>query len=194
MTKLIVFPEGDAGTVAQTTTEPAAIARALGGVGVRFEQWAAAAPLAAGASQDAVLAAYRADVDRLAAEGGYVTVDVVGLHGDPSDPAWPAKAAEARGKFLAEHTHADDEVRFFVEGRGAFYLRLDGRVYVVCCEAGDLLGVPAGTRHWFDMGTNPSFVAIRFFREPEGWVGNFTGDDIATRFPAFDDLVVPVAG
>src|SRR5918998_1203785 len=54
--------------------------------------------------------------------------------------------------------------------------------------------VPPGPRHWFDMGTNPSFVAIRFFREPEGWVGSFTGDDIATRYPAFDDLIAPVAG
>jgi 1,2-dihydroxy-3-keto-5-methylthiopentene dioxygenase len=177
-----------------STTEPTEIARVLDGVGVRFEQWAAAAPLAADAGQDEVLAAYRADVDRLCAEGGYVSVDVARLRGDPADPTWPAKAAEARGKFLAEHTHADDEVRFFVEGRGAFYLRLDGRVHIVCCEAGDLLGVPAGTRHWFDMGTNPAFAAIRFFREPEGWVGSFTGDAIATRFPAFDDLVAPVGG
>jgi 1,2-dihydroxy-3-keto-5-methylthiopentene dioxygenase len=194
MTKLIVLPENDAATTLVETTEAAEIARVLADVGVRFEQWVAEVPLAAGASQDEVLATYRADVDRLAAEGGYVTVDVVGLHGDPADPTWPAKAAEARGKFLAEHTHADDEVRFFVEGRGAFYLRLDGRVHVVCCEAGDLLSVPASTRHWFDMGTKPGFVAIRFFREPDGWVGNFTGDDLATRFPAFDDVVTPVAG
>ena len=94
----------------------------------------------------------------------------------------------ARGKFLAEHTHADDEVRYFVDGRGAFYLRLDGKVHIVTCETGDLLGVPAATRHWFDMGTDPNFTALRFFREPEGWVGSFTGDDIATRFPTFDQL------
>jgi 1,2-dihydroxy-3-keto-5-methylthiopentene dioxygenase len=193
VTKLIVLPEDAATTMVVSTTDPAEIAEVLAGVGVRFEQWEAATPVAADATQEDVLAAYRSDVDRLAAEGGYVTVDVVRLLGDPADPAWPAKAAEARNKFLAEHTHADDEVRFFVRGRGAFYLRLDGRVHIVCCEAGDLLSVPAGTRHWFDMGTNPSFVAIRFFREPEGWVGDFTGDDIATRFPAFDDLVAPVA-
>ena len=193
MTKLVVLPENDAATRVISTTDPAEIAKVLGGVGVRFEQWEATTPLTADATQEDVLAAYRADVDRLAAEGGYVTVDVVRLQGDPTDPAWPAKAAEARSKFLAEHTHADDEVRFFVGGRGAFYLRLDGRVHIVCCEAGDLLSVPAGTRHWFDMGTNPSFAAIRFFRIADGWVGDFTGDDIATRFPAFDDLVAPVA-
>ena len=113
----------------------------------------------------------------------------VSRRGGESDTDWSAKAAGAREKFLAEHTHADDEVRYFVDGRGAFYLRLDGNVHVVTCEAGDLLGVPAGTRHWFDMGTDPNFTALRFFREPEGWVGSFTGDDIATRFPTFDRLV-----
>ena len=194
MTKLIVLPENDAATTLTSTTDPAEIARVLAGVGVRFEQWSGATLLAADAEQEVVLEAYRADVDRVVAEGGYVTVDVVRLQGDASDPTWPARAAEARGKFLAEHTHADDEVRFFVAGRGAFYLRLEGRVHIVCCEAGDLLSVPAATRHWFDMGTNPSFVAIRFFREPEGWVGDFSGDAITMRFPAFDDLVAPVTG
>jgi 1,2-dihydroxy-3-keto-5-methylthiopentene dioxygenase len=33
------------------------------------------------------------------------------------------------------------------------------------------------------MGPEPSFVAIRFFTEPDGWVGHFTGADIARRFP-----------
>src|SRR3712207_5637455 len=108
MTKLIVLPENDGATTLLSTTDTDQIASALAGVGVRFERWQASVPLAADASQDDVLAAYRADVDRLSADGGYVTVDVVRLHGDPSDPAWPAKAAEARNKFLAEHTHADD--------------------------------------------------------------------------------------
>ncbi|HRE00001.1 MAG TPA: cupin domain-containing protein, partial [Ilumatobacteraceae bacterium] len=102
---------------------------------------------------------------------------------------WPAAAATARDRFLAEHTHDDDEVRFFVEGSGAFYLRMGGEVAIVVCAEGDLLSVPAGTTHWFDMGTSPRFAAIRFFRVPEGWVGHFTGDDIATRFETYDDLV-----
>jgi len=56
-------------------------------------------------------------------------------------------------------------------------------VYEVSCERGDLISVPAGTRHWFDMGPAPSFVAIRLFINPEGWVASFTGSDIAERFP-----------
>lgn len=191
MTRLLVLPDTDPSTTLVDTDDPAAIAEALAAQGVRFEQWKASHPLAPGAGQDEVLAAYRDDVERISAEGGYVTVDVVRLARAEGldDAAWAATAAGAREKFLAEHTHDDDEVRFFVEGAGGFYLRIDGKVHVVLCEAGDLLSVPAGTTHWFDMGTNPAFAAIRFFKVPEGWVGNFTGDPIASTFPAYDELV-----
>lgn len=189
MTRLLVLPDTDPATTLVDTDDPVAIAHALAAEGIRFEQWKASHLLAPGAGQDEVLAAYRDDVERICAEGGYVTVDVVRLaRGDEDDTTWAAKAAGAREKFLAEHTHDDDEVRFFVEGAGAFYLRRSGKVHVVACEAGDLLLVPEGTLHWFDMGTDPTFAAIRFFKIPEGWVGNFTGDPIASSFPAFDDL------
>jgi 1,2-dihydroxy-3-keto-5-methylthiopentene dioxygenase len=167
----------------ETLRDHAAIATALGDLGVRFERWEAGRVLADDADQDAVLAAYRADVDRLNADYGFQSVDVVAL-----GPDHPQKA-EMRQKFLAEHTHADFEVRFFVEGRGLFYLHIDDRVYLVLCEKGDLISVPANTTHWFDMGTSPHFKCIRFFTTPEGWVGDFTGSDIATRFPDFDSHV-----
>jgi 1,2-dihydroxy-3-keto-5-methylthiopentene dioxygenase len=189
MTILNVYREDDPTTVVSSATALGDIATALDGVGVRFERWTSAATLPTDATADDVMAAYRAEIDRLCAHEGYVTVDVVRLSGDPADPTWSAKAAEARQRFLAEHTHDDEEVRFFVEGSGAFYLRIDGCVHVVVCTAGDLISVPASTRHWFDMGTNPRFAAIRFFRVPEGWVGRFTGDAIAERFPMFDALV-----
>jgi 1,2-dihydroxy-3-keto-5-methylthiopentene dioxygenase len=77
-------------------------------------------------------------------------------------------------------------VRFFVAGSGLFTLHLDDRVYEVLCQAGDLIGVPGGTPHWFDMGPSPSFVALRLFTNPEGWVASFTGSDIAGRFPRYE--------
>jgi 1,2-dihydroxy-3-keto-5-methylthiopentene dioxygenase len=101
-------------------------------------------------------------------------------------PDHPEREA-MRGKFLSEHTHAEDEVRFFVEGSGLFCLHLAERVVLVTCERGDLLSVPAGTRHWFDMGPRPSFSAIRLFINPSGWVAKFTGSDIAERFPKHDE-------
>ncbi|MCB1802861.1 MAG: cupin [Gammaproteobacteria bacterium] len=170
------------GQTVQTLREHAAIASALDGIGVQLEHWQANQPLAADADQAAVLAAYADDVERLNARYGFQSVDVVALTPDNS------QKAEFRQKFLSEHTHADFEVRFFVDGSGLFYLHVEDKVYMVLCEKGDLISVPANTTHWFDMGSNPSFKCIRFFTTADGWVGNFTGSDIATRFPDFDQF------
>ncbi|HWU86518.1 MAG TPA: hypothetical protein VN253_04560, partial [Kofleriaceae bacterium] len=94
--------------------------------------------------------------------------------------------AAMRAKFLSEHTHSEDEARLFAEGSGAFYLHIHGKVLVVVCERGDYLRVPAGTRHWFDMGPDPEFTAVRLFTDPSGWVASFTGEPIADRFPRFE--------
>ena len=150
-------------------------------IGVRFEQWHTPVSLSPGAEQDAVINAYKEDIDRLIAEEGYQTVDVVSLNSDN-----PQKA-ELREKFLNEHTHSEDEVRFFVAGHGLFSMHVDGKVYEVLCQKGDLISVPANTRHWFDMGPNPNFIAIRMFNNPDGWVTNFTGDHISTHFNRLDN-------
>ncbi|MCQ4322442.1 1,2-dihydroxy-3-keto-5-methylthiopentene dioxygenase [Stutzerimonas stutzeri] len=157
------------------------IAATLADVGVRLERWEASAPIRAGARSEEVIAAYRPQIDRLMSERGYVTVDVISLTRDH-----PQKA-ELRAKFLEEHQHAEDEVRFFVVGRGLFTLHIEDRVYAVLCEKNDLISVPAGTRHWFDMGEHPHFVAIRLFNNAEGWGAQFTGEDIAGRFPRLED-------
>ncbi|MDX9875164.1 MAG: cupin domain-containing protein [Spongiibacteraceae bacterium] len=176
MSQLTIFADHGGMTPTLRTDDPAVIASQLGAVGVRFEQWQASQPIAAGASQEAVLAAYRSDVDRLVAEAGYQTVDVISLNA-----SHPDKAA-LREKFLSEHTHSEDEVRFFVAGRGLFSLHIGSSVYEVLCEKGDLISVPANTPHWFDMGSEPDLVAIRFFDNPEGWVARFTGSAIAEQF------------
>jgi 1,2-dihydroxy-3-keto-5-methylthiopentene dioxygenase len=188
VTLLTTWPESGPETVVRRTSDPAEIAAALAPVGVRFEQWPVRDDVPADADGDTVFAAYRAEIDKLIEEEAFATVDVVALH--PSDdPGFPEKAKAAREKFLSEHTHDDDdEVRFFVAGAGIFYLHVNGEVHAVLCEQGDLLGVPKGTTHWFDMGTSPSFTAIRFFHEEDGWVGNFTGDSIALRFPDYDEI------
>jgi 1,2-dihydroxy-3-keto-5-methylthiopentene dioxygenase len=48
--------------------------------------------------------------------------------------------------------------------------------------------MPDGTRHWFDMGPEPAFTCIRLFTNPEGWVADFTGEDIASRLPRYERL------
>ena len=177
MSRLSIYDEKRAGAPLSVHTAHADIARELGRVGVRFEQWEAAQPIAPGASQEDVIAAYRSDIDRLMRDEGYQAVDVISLKPDNPD------RAVFRQKFLNEHTHSEDEVRFFVAGAGQFTLHIGDKVYEVLCEKGDLIGVPDGTRHWFDMSESPYFVAIRLFTNKEGWVANFTGMDIAEQFP-----------
>lgn len=176
MSKLTIYPDNSTDVISQTTNH-AEIARALAGIGVRFEQWQAETPLADDATQEQVLNAYRGDVDALKQEYGFQSADVVSL-----TPDHPDKKA-FREKFLDEHTHSDFEVRFFVDGSGLFYLHVDGKVHAVLCERGDLISVPANTTHWFDMGENPFFKCIRLFTTPEGWVASFTGSDIARHYP-----------
>ena len=177
MSRLRIFDENSPDTPEFASFDPDFIATELYKIGVTFERWKAAHPLAPGASSEEVMAAYKTDIDRLIAERGFKTVDVVSIA--PDNP----NRAEMRKKFLDEHTHSEDEVRFFVAGAGQFTLHLDGKVYEVLCEKGDLIGVPDGTPHWFDMSESPYFVAIRLFTNTEGWVANFTGTDIAERFP-----------
>lgn len=181
MSYLKVFADVDATDVLVEADAAEDIAELLDNAGVRFEQWQASTPVAAGDAPDAVMAAYATDIARLKKAGGYVTVDVVSLNADHPD-----KAA-LREKFLSEHAHGEDEVRFFVAGQGLFSLHIGKRVYEVLCEAGDLISVPAKTPHWFDMGPNPHFVAIRLFSNPEGWVAQYTGNDIAIRFSRLDN-------
>ncbi|MCP1645794.1 1,2-dihydroxy-3-keto-5-methylthiopentene dioxygenase [Pseudomonas citronellolis] len=181
MSSLTVYHESAPEQPLKLLTHAEDIAATLAELGVRFERWQASAPIAPGASPDEVLAAYAPEIQRLKDEQGYVTVDVVSLSADH-----PQKD-ELRAKFLDEHRHGEDEVRFFVAGRGLFTLHVEDHVYAVLCEKNDLISVPAGTRHWFDMGERPHFVAIRLFNNPEGWVAKFTGDEIAGRFPLLED-------
>ncbi|MFO7602651.1 MAG: cupin [Gammaproteobacteria bacterium] len=181
MSLLAIYPDSAEGPP-EVVTEHAAIATALEKIGVQFEQWQTEQPLATDADQASVMAAYQESIDRLNAQYGFQSVDVVALRPDHPD------RAAFRQKFLAEHTHADFEVRFFVDGSGLFYLHVGDKVYLVRCEKGDLISVPANTTHWFDMGANPDFKCIRLFTTEEGWVGAFTGSDIASRFPDFDQL------
>lgn len=167
----------------ETISDHDAISDALSALGVRFERWQANMPLTADAGEEEVLKAYHDDVERLNKEYGFQSVDVVSLR--PDNP----KKAEFRQKFLAEHTHSDFEVRFFVEGSGLFYLHVGDKVYLVMCEQGDLISVPANVTHWFDMGENPDFKCIRLFVIPDGWVGEFTESDIAARFPTYDQFL-----
>ena len=104
-------------------------------------------------------------------------MDVIRLTADN-----PQKDA-IRAKFLSEHIHTEDEVRFFHEGAGNFVMHVDGKIYDAHCTQGDLISVPANTKHWFDAGAIPNVTALRVFTDTTGWTPHYTGSDIAARIP-----------
>jgi 1,2-dihydroxy-3-keto-5-methylthiopentene dioxygenase len=176
MSKITVYADDNPQLATSSSDEHSEIAKLLSGKGVRFERWSTDAEIHTGQSQDEIIAAYQGDINRLIETGDYQTVDVVSLSSDHPDKA------ELRRKFLSEHRHNEDELRFFVAGQGLFFLHIEDNVYEVLCEQGDLISVPANTPHWFDMGPNPNFTAIRLFNNPEGWVAHYSGSEIADHF------------
>jgi len=179
MTRLIVYSAANKSEVRLDTSDFAAIGGELEAIGARIERWEATSSVGSAATPEKTLSAYTGEIDRLKRERGYTAADVVSVR--PGAPNWPA----LRQKFLAEHTHDDDEVRYFVEGSGAFYIHAGDRVLQVIGEAGDLLSVPKGATHWFDGGENADFTCIRVFTSPDGWAAKYTGDRIAEQFPHY---------
>lgn len=180
MSALTIFTESEASQPVWHSTDAEAIRERLNAKGVRFERWEADRELGENPDAEKVINAYQHAIDRLVAEKGYQSWDVISMRADN-----PQKSV-LREKFLSEHTHGEDEVRFFVEGAGLFCLHLDEQILQILCEKNDLISVPAGTPHWFDMGSSPNFTAIRIFDNQEGWVANFTGDKIADAYPRLD--------
>lgn len=172
MSRLRIFAEADPAAPLLDTTDVAEIATALAPIGVRFEQW----PTREITDPASILEVYAPEVERLKRAAGYRSVDTMSVTPDFPD------LAGLRRKFLSEHTHAEEEVRFFVEGAAQFNLHADARVFSVLCTKGDLITVPGGMPHWFEMGAEPRFTTIRMFVNPDGWVASFTGDAIADRF------------
>lgn len=181
MSEIKVFNAADPSTITFASSNPTAIAATLVEIGVRFERWEARHDISPGDSPEKIMDSYRGHIDALMESEGYITADVVSISPDNPD------RDELRQKFLSEHTHGEDEVRFFVAGHGLFTMHVEDKVYEILCEQADLISIPANTRHWFDMGPNPQFVAIRMFNNPAGWVAHWTGSDIADHFSRLEN-------
>ena len=158
--------------------EAAAIKDYLAKRGILYEKWEASIALNDDADQDSILAAYAHQLKPYMAANGYEVADVINV--TPNTP----NLAALRTKFLSEHTHTEDEVRFFVDGEGHFWFNLggDNDVFSVTCQAGDLLSVPKNTSHWFDLGSKNFVKAIRIFIDMAGWVPHYTHSGIDAKY------------
>ena len=130
-----------------------------------------------GATSAEVLEAYKDKIDELKVRGGYVTADVIDVF--PHTPNLDVML----NKFNSEHWHDEDEVRFIVEGRGLFHIHPPGKpVFAIEVEAGDLIRVPRGTHHWFDLCSDRRIRAIRLFQDQSGWTPHYTQSGVDRNF------------
>jgi 1,2-dihydroxy-3-keto-5-methylthiopentene dioxygenase len=174
----------------RTLSAPEEVAGYLREVGIDYERWAPAHAVADDAPPEEVLAAYAEEIDRLKARGGYVTADVIDVQ--PQTPGLEAMLA----KFSREHWHDEDEVRFIIAGRGLFHIHPpEGPVFAIEVEAGDLIRVPRGTHHWFDLCADRRIRAIRLFQDPSGWTPRYTDSGVDRGFEpvCFGNTYVPPA-
>jgi 1,2-dihydroxy-3-keto-5-methylthiopentene dioxygenase len=161
----------------RTLSDAEAVARYLAEAGIDYERWDPAHPVSDDAPAEEVLAAYAAEIERLKDRGGYVTADVIDVK--PQTEGLEAMLA----KFRREHWHDEDEVRFIIAGRGLFHIHArDGRVFALEVGPGDLIRVPRGTWHWFDLCSDRRIRAIRLFQDAAGWTPRYTDSGVDARF------------
>lgn len=141
----------------------------LAGIGIDYERWEPPAEVPRDASAEQILRAFAGQIDQLKERGGYVTADVIDV--GPETPGLDTMLA----KFNVEHWHDEDEVRYIIAGRGLFHVHpRKGPVVAIEVETGDLIRVPRGTHHWFDLCGEKRIRAIRLFQDVSGWTPHYT--------------------
>jgi 1,2-dihydroxy-3-keto-5-methylthiopentene dioxygenase len=176
----------------RSLTDQNEVTRYLAKLGIDYERWPGAQRVAPDATAEDVLVAYSAEIDQLKARGGYVTADVIDV--TAQTPGLEAMLA----KFNSEHWHDEDEVRFIIRGRGLFHIHPRdgaGPVIAIEVEAGDLIRVPRGTWHWFDLCADRDIRAIRLFQDKAGWTPHYTNSGVHQGFQpvCFGPTYVPLS-
>lgn len=145
--------------------------------GIWYEKWEVENRVDANADSEEILEAYSPEIEKLKADGGFVTADVINV--TPETPGLD----QMLEKFNKEHTHSEDEVRFTVKGQGVFHIHPEnGPVFAVHVEGGDLINVPKGTRHWFDMCEDKTIRCIRLFEDPAGWTPHYVVEGVHASY------------
>jgi len=161
----------------RTISDDAALRAYLAGCGIEYERWIPGEPIDASTPSETILGAYSEKIDELKKRGGYVTADVIDVK--PDTPGLDAMLL----KFSSEHWHDEDEVRLIIEGRGLFHIHPPGGpVFALEVEAGDLIRVPKGTHHWFDLCGDRRIRAVRLFQDPSGWTPHYTDSGVDKGF------------
>jgi|SRR5205809_5255494 len=146
-------------------------------LGIDYERWPTSERVAPDASAENILEAYANEIKKLKAAGGYVTADVMDV--GPDTPG----LQEMLARFDREHWHDEDEVRFIISGNGLFHINgQNGEVVAIEVSAGDLIRVPRGTLHWFNLCADRRIRAIRLFQDKSGWTPHYTDSQVDRNY------------
>ncbi len=145
------------------------IADYLNGIGIDYAKWENLKQISEDSTDQEILEGYAEEIEELKVKGGYVTADVINIV--PTTPSLDAML----DKFSKEHWHDEDEVRFIIKGHGLFHIAPEGGdVVSIEMEAGDMIRVPRGTKHWFNLCGDRTVRAIRLFQDVSGWTPQYT--------------------
>lgn len=152
--------------------------------GVRFERRPVRyATALADLDNEQVEAAFAEEIIAVKQDLGCLRADCVTLK--PSD----FSSISIRDQFLSEHTHSEDEVRWFLSGSALFYIHVNARIHIVQCGSGDFIVIPKGTKHWFDMGPEPNYRCLRWYNSEAGLETLFTGSYVAESTPRWETVM-----
>ncbi|MDJ0617838.1 MAG: cupin domain-containing protein [Calothrix sp. MO_192.B10] len=166
-------------------TDLPSIAQELASINVKLNRWSIDNPETRNLlgkeslnddEKEEVLQGLDSYFEQLKQTAGYQSRDLIVLH--PQTPNLDGLLT----KFDKIHTHADDEVRYIVDGEGIFgFVRPDGSQVELTVQPEEYINVPAGTEHWFYLTPARRVKAVRYFTGTEGWVPEYTGREIRFR-------------
>jgi len=149
----------------------------LANIGIDYERWERLKDISNETTAEQILGMYAKRINELKSRSRYVTADVIDVN--PNTPGIDSMLA----KFNIEHRHEEDEVRYIIDGRGLFHIHpQNGPVVALEVEAGDLIRIPRGTLHWFDLCGERRIRAIRLFQDTSGWTPHYTNSGIDRKY------------
>lgn len=158
-------------------TDPQEITEFLKPFGISYEKWDVEGRVGPEATNEEILEAYAPEIERLKEQGGFITADVINV--TPETPGLEDMLA----KFNKEHTHSEDEVRFTIKGSGLFHIHPgNAPVFAIQVESGDLISVPTGTQHWFDLCDDRTIRCIRLFEDTSGWTPHYVDNPVHENY------------
>ncbi len=161
----------------RTLTDVAEIRQFLEPHGIWYEHWPVENRLSSDATNEQILSEFAPEIESLKQRGEFVTADVINVNRET--PNLDAMLS----KFDKEHTHSEDEVRFTVAGRGLFHIHpKSGPVFAVEVESGDLINVPHGTKHWFNLCDDRAIRCIRLFQDAGGWTPEYVSEGVHSSY------------